>query len=114
MNGAQYKDSKIITNKTGDTLAGLSQLKNYDPPFFNLKRRKERKNLQLHNRNKKTFIILLSMDELTSTIQATKNSAPGPDGIPNAMVKHPPPEGMDTVLNLYNEICNKVFSVNNE
>ena len=35
-NGAQYKDSKVIVSKIGDTLAELSFPKNYDPIFLEL------------------------------------------------------------------------------
>ena len=39
VNGAQYKDSKSIANKLGDTLIELSLPENYDSTFLELKRR---------------------------------------------------------------------------
>ena len=41
-----------------------------------------------------------STEELTRAIQATKNSAPGPDKIHNEALKHLPPEGLDSLLAL--------------
>ena len=45
-----------------------------------------------------------SNEELSRAIQATKNSAPGPDKIHSEMLKHLPPEGLESLLALYNKI----------
>ena len=44
-----------------------------------------------------------SKEELTRAIQATKNSAPGQDKIHSEIMKHLPPEGLDSLLVLYIE-----------
>ena len=41
---------------------------------------------------------------MTQAIQSTKNSASGPDKIHNEMLKHLPPEELDSLLVLYNKI----------
>ena len=47
------------------------------------------------------FIKPFSEEELSRTIQATKNSAPCPDKIHSEMLKHLPPERLDSLLVLY-------------
>ena len=42
-------------------------------------------------------------------IQATKNSAPGPDKIHNEMLKDLPPEELDSLLDLYNKILQQGY-----
>ena len=42
---------------------------------------------------------------MTRATQTTKNSAAGPDKIHNGMLKHLPPEGLDSLLAL----CNKTW-----
>ena len=44
------------------------------------------------------------MDELTSVIQASNNSATGLNDIQNVILKGVIPEGLDTFINLYNKI----------
>ena len=44
------------------------------------------------------------MDDLTSAIRATSNSAPGQNDVHYAMLKFLPPEGMDGLLNVYSQI----------
>ena len=93
VNGAQYKDSKSIANKFGDTLAELSLPQNYDSTFLKLKQREEHKTIHVNHTNKENFNCPFSKEELSRAIQATDNSAPGPDKIPSEMLKHLPPEG---------------------
>ena len=52
----------------------------------------------------KIITSLSQKNELTRAIHATKNSAPGPDKIHNEMLKHLPPEGLDSLLVMYNKI----------
>ena len=89
--------------------ADLSQPQKYVSLILNLKRREENETSHVNNRKKETYNILFSIDELASAIQATHDSAPGPDHIHNVMFKHLPPEGMDTLLNLYNKKVQQVY-----
>ena len=41
---------------------------------------------------------------MTRAIRATKNSAPGPDKIPNETLKHLPPKGLDSLFVLHNKL----------
>ena len=41
---------------------------------------------------------------MTRAIHATKNFAPGPDKIHKEMLKYLPPEGLDSLLFMYNKI----------
>ena len=65
VNGAQYKDSKSIVNKIGDTLAELSPTQNYDSTFLKLKQREEQETIHVSHFNKGSYNRLFSKDELT-------------------------------------------------
>ena len=103
-NGAQYKDSKKIANKIGDTLTKLHFPQNCDSFFLELKQKGEEKTIHVKQTNKGKYNKPFSKVDLTRAIQATKNSAPGPDKIQNEMLKHLPTEGLDFLLALYNKI----------
>ena len=50
------------------------------------------------------------MDELTRAIQTTNNSASGPDGIHNALLKLVSPDELDTLHNLYTNVETRILS----
>ena len=59
----------------------------------------------MNHTNKENYNRSFSKEELTRTIQATKkNSTPGPDKIHNEMLKHHPPERLDSLFALYYKI----------
>ena len=57
----------------------------------------------MNHTNKENCFKLFSEEKLTQAIQVTKNSALGPDDIHKEKLKHLPPEGLDSLLALYNK-----------
>ncbi|XP_046684667.1 uncharacterized protein LOC124370426 [Homalodisca vitripennis] len=58
----------------------------------------------LNNPNPYPLNISLSMQELDSALSFTSNSAPGPDDVHYAMLRHLPSEGKGALLSLYNRV----------
>ena len=58
----------------------------------------------MNHTNKEHYNKPFSKKELSRAIQATKNSAPGREKIQNEMLKLLPPEGLDSLLVLYNKL----------
>ena len=90
-------------------LAELSFPQNYVPTFLELKQKEEQKIIHLNDTDRENKSKPFSKEELTRAIQATKNSAPGPDKIYNEMLKHLLPEGLDSPLDLYNKIWQQEY-----
>ena len=103
VNGAQYKDSKSVASKIGETLAELCLPQIYDSIFLKLEQREEQKTIHVIHTNREDYNKPSTKEELTRVIQATKNSAPGPGMIHNEMLKRFPPEGRDSLLVMYNK-----------
>ena len=71
----------------GDTLAELSLPHNYDSTFLELKEREELKTIHVIHTNREDYNEPFTKEELTRAIEATKNSASGPDKIRNCYVQ---------------------------
>ena len=86
VNGAQYKDSKSIANKLGDTLAELFLPQKYDSTFLEVNQRDDgQKTILVIYTNREDYNKPFTKEELIRAIQATKNSALGPVKILNEM-----------------------------
>ena len=103
--GAQYKDSKSTANKIGNISPNYLFHKIMTPHFQNWNKGKNRRLYLWTTPTKKIIISLSQKSSFSRTIQATKNSAPGPDKTHSEMLKHLPPEGLDSLLVL----CNKIW-----
>ena len=65
-----------------------------------MKQEEEQKTIHVNHTNKENYNKPFSKEQLTRAIQATKKSAPGPDKIHDNMMKHLPPERLDSLLAL--------------
>lgn len=110
-------DNKMITepyciaNILADKFTKNSSSQNYTADFLQYKAEEEKEEITF-NSNQDTGSQYhlnnpISLKELTSTIDSTKNSSPGPDGIPNILIKQLPTEGIETLLKIYNLIWTK-------
>ena len=82
-NGTQYKDTKILANKIGESLIKLLFPHNYDPNFLELEQKEEQKTIKVNHTNKEIYNKPFSNEELIQAIEATKNSASCPDQGPH-------------------------------
>ena len=92
-----------MANKIGDTLAELSLPQNYDSTFLELKQMEKQKTIHVKHTNKENYNKPFSKEELCWSNQATKNSALGLEKVHNEKLKHLTPEGLDSLLVLYNK-----------
>ena len=90
-------------------IAKLSFRQIYDSTFLEWKRKEEQKTIHVNHINKENYNKPSSKEELIRVTQATKNSAPGPDKIHSEMLKHLPPDGLDSRLALYNKLWQQAF-----
>ena len=65
----------------------------------------------MNHTNEENYNYSFSKEELTRTIQVTKNSAPGPYKIYNEILKHLPPEGLNSLLTLCTKYGSKDASL---
>ena len=63
----------------------------------------------MNDTNQKNYNKVFLKNELTRAFQATKNSPPTADKIHNEMLKHLPPERLDFLLVLYNNIWQQEY-----
>lgn len=114
----QYEDQIItkneeIANKLAETFAKNSSSQNYSKEFIPYKNEQEKLTLSVDIDNSvplNHINNIISMNELTAAIDSSKNSSPGPDKIPNILIKNLPRRGMETLLKIYNKIWeNDVF-----
>ena len=113
VNGAQFKDSISIANKIGDITRRTISSTKLRLHFLEFKQKEEHKTIHVNHTNKENCYKPFSKQELTRATQATKNSAPGPDKIHHEMLKHLPPEGLDSLLLLITKYGSKDTSLKN-
>ncbi|XP_045480951.1 uncharacterized protein LOC123685337 [Harmonia axyridis] len=78
---------------------------NYNSEFFLYKTQTESTEpLVINEIDNNPINLPIAMDELKYSIEAGKNSAPGPDQIPTVFLKHLPQSALQTLLNLFNNI----------
>ncbi|XP_044596671.1 uncharacterized protein LOC123273332 [Cotesia glomerata] len=94
--------------ETADMLAASfaanSSSSNYDEKFLDLRKNEEINSLFDTQDNSQTFNGELSMHELTRELAKLRNSSPGPDQIPNILIKNLPVRGLCYLLDLFNLI----------
>ena len=103
--GSITTDSTEIADELADNYASNSSDTNYDEHFLAFKlenetisdpRFKEDKNLIINSP--------LLLTELISALESTKNSSPGPDRIPNILLKNLPLKALNYLLVVFNYI----------
>ena len=69
-----------------------------------MKQREELKTIHVNHSNRQNYNKPFTKEELTRAIHVTENSALGPENIHNEILKHLPPERLDSILIMYNKI----------
>lgn len=96
-----------IANELANKFASNSSSQNYSQAFQTYKNEQEREQLMVNTEAchmQEHLNLPISMKELVTTLDASKNSSPGPDNIPNILLKNLPQEGKDILLKIYNYI----------
>ena len=98
-------DSKTdVANILAETFAAVSSSENYSLDFLRYKNRIESKTLQFDTQENYSYNEPLTIEEVTSCLSETQESAPGIDKITYAMIKNSHPTLIAAILQLYNKI----------
>lgn len=106
----EKEDGNFTANpkETADMLAtsfaANSSSSNYEKKFLDFKKSEETNSLFDTKDNSQSINNELSMHELTRELAKLRNSSPGPDGIPNILIKNLPIRGLCFLLDLFNLI----------
>ena len=109
-NGEVLVDSKEIADKFAETFRDISSSANYSPQFRQHANNAEKVKLNFSSDNTETYNKLFCMDELRSVLSDVKEKAYGPDHIPYTFLKNLPKEGLQSILDVFNNVwCNGKF-----
>lgn len=104
-NGSVISTSENIANILASTFAKNSSDLNYDEKF--IARKKQTPEINLDHLCYNDNIELnspIQIQELISILNSTKNTSPGPDNIPNILLKNLPYQGLKHLTSLFNLI----------
>lgn len=105
INNQLITDPLSMSESFASHYAAVSSNENYDPSFLEEKIRAEAHPTQFHDDPSQPYNHPISETELQIAIQKDfKNSAPGPDEIHSAMLKHLHPNAFSYLLDLFNQI----------
>ena len=108
--GSTSSDSTEIANELADNYASNSSNANYAPNFIPFKIETENYIDQRIDENQNLVLNTpLLLSEVTSTLNQCKNTSPGPDNIPNVLLKKLPIKSLKYLLDLLN--CIWIYKV---
>ena len=102
--GNKCYSAKEITNALGKNFQKNSSSSNYSQQFQNIKIEKERENLNFQSQNNEKYNLPFKLSELKDSLHKCNDTAAGPDGIHYQILQHLPPDALETLLNIMNEI----------
>ena len=103
VNDNQITDPKLVCNAFADHFAGVSH-KNPYAPYFQYRENEEKCNLDFRAVKVESYNLPFSMKELVSALSKCKDTAPGADDIPYAMLKNASWEFKVFLLNVINRL----------
>lgn len=106
-NGSFTSNPVEISNLLAKTFATNSSSENYDPKFLDNKNYQETYSNFNITENSNPINDDITLHELIQVITQSKNSSPGPDNIPNIIIKHLPARALEYLLQLYNFVYKK-------
>ena len=104
------KDGNILTdvrdigNALAETISHNSSLDHYSPTFQRHKIKSERNHLKFDSDNSENYNKLFIRRELTDALQASHDTAVGPDEIHYQIIKHLPDISLEALLQTFNNI----------
>lgn len=104
--GVRHTDAASMSNLQAEAFAGNSSDANYNPAFFELISSPDNSYQEDPTQTPDEDLMNspFSLEELQSVLAESRNSAPGPDNIPNSFVKNPPEPALQYLLRLFNVI----------
>ena len=104
VNGDEVTDIPDIADSLAQTFSQNSSVQQCTQKFDSYRRQAENNRLSFKSKNLEAYNNSFSMDELTSAISKSRDSAVGPDDIHYQMLKHLPGAALETLLHLLNDI----------
>ena len=96
--------AKEMADALGQTFAKNSSSENYTDEFNKYKEATEKHQISFHSDNTETYNNKITIDELETALQKSKNSAVGPDNIHYQLLKHLPISAKNTLVAIFNSI----------
>jgi len=93
-----------IANSFGHTFSNNSSSNNYSTKFHGFRNHAENHHLKFKSNNLETYNDPFYLDELRGAISKSHDSAVGPDDIHYQMLKHLPPNAVNTLLEMLSNI----------
>ena len=103
INGVKVADPKTVSEEFATHFAGVSK-KNTRPPYNRYRIQEENNNLDFTTLKTEPYNLPFTMKELTSALSNCKDTSPGPDDIPYAMIKQSSHETKVFLLSIINRI----------
>ena len=103
INGVNFADPKVVANTLADHFAAVSK-KAVDKPYANYRMQEEQQHIDFSPSREEAYNLPFTKQEFLSALGKCTESAPGPDDIPYAMIKHAPDNTKDFILSIINRI----------
>jgi len=104
LNNTEITEIPDIANFLGQTFSNNLSSNNYSTKFHGFSNQAENQHLKFESNNLETYNNPFSLDELQDAISKSHDSAVGPDDIHYQMLKHLPPNAVNTLLETLNNI----------
>ena len=102
INNTQMTEIPDIANSLGQTFSKNSSSNNYSNKFHTFRNQAENQHHKFKSNNLEIYNNPFSFDELWDAISKSHDSAVGPDDIHYQMLKHLPPNAVNTLLQALN------------
>ena len=103
----QANTHQEIADALAQGLYGKSSGESYDHDFLRRKKAAEGHPLNFNTGNTENYNVLLTYEELVKAIGRTRDTSPGPDGIPFCVLRKLPEPALRAVLYVLNQIWTK-------
>jgi len=104
LNNTEIAKIPDIANSLGQTFSNNSSSNNYSTKFQGFRNQAENQHLKFKSNNLETYNNPLFLDELRDVISKSHDSAVGADDFHYQMLKHLPPNAVNTLLETLNNI----------
>ena len=102
------QDPQITSNIFAETFSAISNTSNYTSDFNRYRSQKERRTINFTTSTIENYNTPLSMAELSSALQSTKETSPGQDKITFSMLKNCHSSLKAYILQLFNNVFNSI------
>ena len=106
INGINVADTQVVADTFANHFANVSK-KDNNKPYANYRNLEESRKIDFTAQREEAYNLPFSKREFESALSKCNDSAPGPDNIPYAMIKHAPEGTRAFILSIINLIYEK-------